>query len=163
MLFDGWDKNLNVFLVCFWSTLTKWVAIKQFTSWTSSATRPSGCSARHRQTRSWPYPTTWTILHRFWWPIGCVSVRFWTSCCLWRRYRRVRELQPLSIPRRRPSRPEHQHQRGWRICQPWGICCRFKEERGTHYVSARIKKPRNGTNLKMSPRCKMHARRARSS
>ena len=121
-----------------------------FTSWTSSATRPSGCSARHRQTRSWPYPTTWTIPRRFWWPIGCVSVRFWTFCCLWRRSRRVRELQPLSIPRPRPSRPGRRHRHGWRICQPWGIClwierekvsaCNFKilfQER-THFIFSKM-------------------------
>ena len=92
------------------------------TSCLSSATRPSGCSARPHRTRSWPYPTTWTIPRRFWWPIGCVSVRFWTFCCLWRRSRRVRELPPLSIPKPRPSRPGRRHQREWRICQPWGIC-----------------------------------------
>jgi len=94
------------------------------TSCLSSATRPSGCSVRPHRRRSWPSLTTWTIPRRFGWPVGCVSVRFWTFCCLWKRSRRVRELPPLSIPTPRLSRPGRRRRRGWRICQPWGIFIR---------------------------------------
>ena len=110
LLWFGGNKNFHLFLYCYLNQYRRRPSSEYvFTSSISSVTTRSECSVRRRRTRSWRCPTIWTILRRFWSRVGCVSVRFWTSCCLSRRYRRVPRLLRRDIRALRRGRPGHRH------------------------------------------------------